>query len=225
MRERTKQVEYFDGLERTPEELRGHYAALARLNRVIRFERPFRFWLPQILGEVACAKLSFLDLGAADGFLGRQLSAWATERGWDWQFTNLDLCPFTAELDPNERHVTASVTALPFPDGSFDVVTASMMTHHLNTDDEVVTHFREAVRVARRAVLICDLHRNPFFLTGLWLLMQCLDVPREFRRDGATSVRRGWRVPEWQRFVRQAGLEQAQVWFEHGTRILLSVVK
>ena len=195
------------------------------MNRFIRFERPFRFWLPRILGREACKNLSFLDLGAADGLLGRELASWADRQGWDWHFTNLDLCPFTAELDPAPRHVTASVTALPFKDGSFDVVTASMMTHHLNSDAEVIAHFTEATRVARRVVLICDLHRNAAFLLGLQMMLRCMSVPKEFREDGALSVRRGWRVHEWQRLVKSAGLEGATVWFEHGTRILLSVVK
>lgn len=225
LRDRAKQAEYFDGLARTPDELRAHYGALGRMNRFIRFERPFRYWLPRILCRETCQNLSFLDLGAADGLLGRELASWADRQGWIWRFTNLDLCPFTAELDPAPRHITGSVTALPFGDGSFDVVTASMMTHHLNSDAEVIAHFAEAARVARRAVLICDLHRNPFFLLGLRMMLRCMSVPQEFREDGALSVRRGWRVPEWERLVKSASLKGATVWFEHGTRILLSVVK
>jgi SAM-dependent methyltransferase len=169
LRQRATQAEYFDHPERSLDEMRAHYAVLGRLNLVTRFARPFQKWLPQLLGTAACREASLLDLGAGDGLLGRTLTAWAGKQGWKWQFTNLDHCPLTGQLDPGGRHVVASATELPFPDASFDVVVATSMTHHLDSDADVVAHFREANRVARRAVLFTDLHRNVGFLVGLWL--------------------------------------------------------
>jgi SAM-dependent methyltransferase len=225
LRQRAKQVEYFDGAERTFGELLSHYSALGRVNRIARFERPFQIWLPRLVDEPSCRDLSVLDLGAGDGLLGRELTAWAAEQGWRWRFTNLDLCPVTAEIDPCERHVIASVTDLPFGDASFDVVVASTMTHHLRSDADVVAHFREAARVAKRAVLICDMHRNLGFLVVLSVALWFLKVPREFRADAALSVRRGWRAAEWRRLADQAGLGAARIWCEHGTRIFLALGK
>lgn len=224
LRQRATQAEYFDAPERTEEELRLHYAWLARMNRLTRFERPFRVWLPRLLGRDRCGRLSLVDLGAGDGSLGKTLSAWARTQGWEWSFTNVDLCP--PGLDQSGvRHVTANVTALPFADGEFDVAIATTMTHHLNTDAAVIRHFQEAGRVARRAVLICDMQRNPLFLAGLWLTLIAVGAPGEFRRDGVLSVRRGWRVPEWRHLADQAGLPQARVWSEHGAHVLLAVAK
>ncbi|MBL9175229.1 MAG: methyltransferase domain-containing protein [Verrucomicrobiales bacterium] len=225
LRRRATQAEYFDHPDRTASELRRHYEALNRINRRIRFERPFRVWIPELLGKAACGNLSLLDLGAADGLLGRELTAWAASRDWKWEFTNLDLCPVAAEMDPGPRHRTGSVLDLPFPDGSFDCVIASTMTHHLERDEDVVTHFREAARVARRLVLICDLHRNLPFLAGLWAYVGLAGEGRELRSDAVLSVRRGWRTDEWRRLVDAAGLAGARVWKEHGTRILMSLVK
>ncbi len=223
LRHRATQAEYFDRPERTLEELREHYAVLGGLNRVTRFERPFQIGLPTLLGPGGCREVSLLDLGAGDGLLGRRLTEWAGAQGWNWRFTNLDHCPLTAQLNPEPNHVVASATELPFPDAAFDVVVATSMTHHLQSDREVVAHFREAARVARRAVLICDLHRNGVFLFGLWLFL--LRAPRAFRADAMLSVRRGWRVPEWQTLAAEAGLTGARVWREHGTRVLLALSK
>lgn len=225
LRRRATQAEYFDHPDRTASELRLHYEALNRINRKIRFERPFRVWIPTLLGESACGNLNLLDLGAADGLLGRELSGWASGRGWRWDFTNLDLCPVAADMDPGPRHQTGSVLALPYPDGSFDCVIASTMTHHLERDEEVITHFREAARVARRLVLICDLHRNLPFLAALSIFVGLAGEGRELRSDAALSVRRGWRTDEWRRLADAAGLQGARVWKEHGTRILLSLLK
>ena len=68
--------------------------------------------------------------------------------------------------------VTGSALQLPFADGSFDLVVASQMTHHL-TDEEVVQHWREAWRVTRDAIFICDLHRNAGFYALLWPACSC----------------------------------------------------
>lgn len=222
---RTLQAEYFDAPELSVDEARKHYAWLGRINRLTQFDRPFRRWLPETVGAERVAKLELLDLGSGDGSLGRTLHQWASQQGWDWQFTDLDLSPHTRRLNPSGRHVVGSVTALPFPDNHFDAVIATTMTHHLGTEAEVIAHFREAARVARRGVLLCDLHRNPFFAAGLWSVLVALGAPGDFRRDGVLSVRRGWRVPEWRRLADAAGLSEARIWSEHGTRVLLQLHK
>ena len=223
LRHRAMQAEYFDGNDRTPDEIGAHYRALERLNQLTRFERPFRLWIPNLLGEAACQRLRILDLGSGNGQLGRVLTAWAAERGWVWEFTNLDLCPYAAELDPGNRHVVGSVTRLPFGDQAFDVVVATTMTHHLPSELEVIEHFSEAGRVAGRLVLLCDLHRNLLFQMVLWCV--CLGESKPFRSDAVLSIRRGWRVGDWRRLAQSAGLVGAKVWLEHGTRVLLSFTK
>lgn len=225
LRRRATQAEYFDLPERTAKELRAHYEALNRINHLIRFERPFRVWLPELLGQAHCRRVTALDLGSGDGMLGRVLTRWATARGWEWEFTSLDLCPVAAAMDPGSRHVVGSVLQLPFPDASFDVVVATTMTHHLETEADVITHFREAARVARRAVLVCDLYRSLWFMMGIWAFVGLAGEGRELRNDGALSVRRGWRPEEWRRLANAAGLDRARVWKEHGTRVLLALTK
>src|SRR5205085_12125871 len=93
-----------------------------------------------------------LDLGAGDSWLGAQMESWARrEFGWEWRMTNLDLNLVPLQLNSSTRNVVGSVLALPFVANSFDIVIASQMTHHLAGDAEVIQHFREANRVARRS--------------------------------------------------------------------------
>ncbi len=224
-RERARQMEYFDHPDRVGEELRESYCSLARVNRITHFDRPFRIWLPQLLGPEKCRSLSVLDLGAGDGTLGRTLTNWSARRGWNWRITNLDLNPILPELAPDNPCVVGDALNLPFPDHSFDVVIAMTMTHHLPDDAAVIRHFQEAHRVSRHAALICDLHRNVFFHTLLGLLLLGLRCSREFRADGLLSIRRGWRVPEWRRLADSAGFPTAKIWMEHATRILLYLPK
>jgi len=217
--------EYFDALDRPLNELQAAYRQLGRVNRCFKFSHPFVWVLPRWLGRERCRRLEFLDLGAGDGLLGRILGRWAHQRGWDWQFTNLDINPRALALNPNGRNVVGSVLALPFEEGCFDVVIASQMTHHLNTEVEVVQHFREAWRVTREAVLLSDVHRNAGLMGLVWLGTLLLGCSRPLRADALVSVQRAFRVAEWKSLAHQAGLADARVWLYAGTRLMLQARK
>lgn len=224
LRERSTQAESLDSHERPVADIAASYRQLARLNRLFFFSHPFVLTLPRLLGPETCRSLTLLDIGAGDGLLGRRLEAWAQRRGWRWEVTNLDANPHALALNPSRRNFTGSALALPFPDAHFDVVVASQMTHHL-ADPEVVTHFREAWRVARRAVVVSDLHRNAFLYVLVWLGSRAVGFSREMRADGEISVRRGFHLDEWRRHAAAAGIPTARVWLYAGTRIMLAARK
>lgn len=218
---RSTQAEYFDLPDRGAAEVAQGYQLLNRVNRILQNGEPFRRILPGWLGEERCRQLSFLDLGAGNGQLANELTAWAARRGWEWRFTNLDLNLLSLQLNPHGRNVAASVVALPFRDGSFDVVIGTQMTHHLTGDAEVTRHFAEAWRVSRDAVFIHDVHRNVALYSLLWLLLTALRVPPLFRADGLLSVARGWRVPEFQKFAERAHVLGARVRLDFCSRVFL----
>jgi SAM-dependent methyltransferase len=220
---RSTQAEYFDTPGLAEAERAGAFRELDRINRLFRFSHPFASRLPSWLGKKRCERLDILDVGAGTGLLGKELSAWAQRRGWDWRFTNLDANPVLKSVGP-AKTVTGSALQLPFADGSFDLVVASQMTHHL-TDKQVVQHWREAWRVTRDAIFICDLHRNAGLYAMLWLTMHLLRSRRTLRDDGLLSVKRGFRRGEWRELAARAEIPDAKVWLYYGTRIGLQARK
>jgi ubiquinone/menaquinone biosynthesis C-methylase UbiE len=225
LKQRSQQAEHFDSPDRSLELVREDYRQLARVNRLFRFADPFQRIIPDVLGESACQQLSLLDMGAGDGSLGETLEQWAQQRLWDWQVTHLDLNPRALTLSESSRRVVGSALALPFCDNSFDVVVAAQMTHHLDFPHGVVSHFREAYRVARKLVVIYDLHRTLPMYMLVWGTLICLRSPKPFREDGLVSVKKGWRPMEWQDLARQAQIPDARVWVNHGTRVVLQATK
>ena len=225
LRDRSKQAESLDSPGRSASAVALDYRFLGYANRVFFASHPFVLVLPRLLGRDRCQHLSLLDVGAGDGAMGKRLIRWASGRGWKWQVTNLDINPMSLALNPKGTNVAGSALELPFTDSCFDIVIASQMTHHLNTEKEIRHHFREAWRVARQGVLLCDLHRNLLLYElvrlGTWLLR----FPAPLRQDGLTSVRRGFRLPEWKALAREAGIREAKVWLYFGTRIILQSKK
>lgn len=195
------------------------------MNRWFRHAEPFKLTLPRMLGQENCLALSILDVGAGDGALGNELRRWAKENGWDWCVTNLDLNPTAlACAADGAKKVVGSALELPFADGSFDVVIGSQMAHHLK-DEQVIRHFEEGWRVARRGLVVSDLHRN----AGLYavLAITCLlgGFPQMFTQDCVVSVKRGWRLPELKRLAEEAGIQGVQARLYFGARVVVSAVK
>ena len=140
------------------------------------------------------------------------MESWARrEFNWDWRVTNLDLNLVPLRLNSSTRNVVGSVLALPFIANSFDIVIASQMTHHLAGDAEVIQHFREAERVARRGVFITDMKRSAFLYALLWIVLRGLRLTPEMRADGLLSVKRSWTRVELSKLVARAGLSGATV--------------
>jgi SAM-dependent methyltransferase len=224
LRQRSIQTEYFDLPDRSEAEIAASFRELNRVNALFRFSHPFEMVLPQWLGRTNCERLDILDVGAGTGLLGETLTTWAKRQGWNWCFTNLDANAVALKIGNHPDSVVGSALHLPFADGSFDLVVASQMTHHL-TDDEVVTHWREAWRVTRDAMFICDLHRNAGLFTLVWLALHLMRADRKVLEDGLISVRRGFRLNEWRGLAARAEIPGASIWRYHGTRIILQARK
>ncbi len=182
LRQRSTQTEYFDLPDRAEAEIAAEFRELNRVNTLFRFSHPFESVIPRWLGRDNCENLKILDVGAGTGLLGKTLTAWAQKQGWKWQFTNLDSNPVALKLGDQPDNVIGSALELPFADNSFDLVVASQMTHHL-TDEQVVTHWREAWRVSRDAIFISDLHRNVLLYALVWMTLHLMRAVRNTRFD------------------------------------------
>jgi ubiquinone/menaquinone biosynthesis C-methylase UbiE len=224
LNDRSMQAEYFDLPGQAVADMALSYRELDRINCFFHFSHTFVSQIPRWLGRKKCEKLSILDVGAGSGLLGRKMSQWAAKRGWEWNFTNLDTNLVEPPPGDPARFVVGSATELPFADASFDLVVASQMTHHLTAED-IVRHWREAWRVTRDGVFICDLHRNAGLYGMLWLGTYLLRVSPAIRHDGLASVRRGFRRPEWRNFAEAAKIPQTTVWLYYGTRIVMQARK
>jgi ubiquinone/menaquinone biosynthesis C-methylase UbiE len=150
----------------------------------------------------------FLDVGCGSGdvpaFLHERLPGHPSAVGLDVKRLHLTAVPASV------RPVVADVRKLPFPDACFDVVTASLFLHHFDAP-ELPALLAGLHRLARRALVVNDLHRA----LVPWLFGRAA-FPLLFRsrvsvEDGLLSIRRGFRPDELRAAFAAAGLRRLEI--------------
>lgn len=170
--------------------------------------------------DVAAARLkqfSVLDVGAGSGELLRVTAAWARETGRTVRAVGLELNERSAAAIleesrdfPEITSVRGDALALPFGKTDFDYVISSLFTHHF-VEEQVVQILREMNRVARRRLIVIDLHRHPIAYLLYTTLGKLVLKNRLLRHDGALSILRSFKAEELFELAKRAGLRDVWV--------------
>lgn len=153
------------------------------------------------------ARLTLLDLGTGAGDLPQDLVRWARRRGVELGPLGLERIPAAARAarDAGIPTMLACVGALPVRPRSVDIVTISQLLHHLAAPD-AVRLLRDATRVARRAVVVADLHRTPRARLAFRAGAALFRFDPHTRADGLTSIARGYTRAELAALCAAAGV-------------------
>lgn len=192
--------ELLDTHQATDAEIRTSLSDLQFINRWFGGISTTKFLLQQVLRHHPQNHLSVLDVGSAtgDGLTNVQFALSSTLLNC----TLLDRAPSHFNGSSNGMQtVAADALALPFRDGSFDVVLCSLFVHHLEPD-QIQQFAREALRVSRIAFVINDLRRSYAHL-GLVYAGQPLFRSRVTRHDTVASVWRAYTPEELRAILRE----------------------
>lgn len=214
---RSDELEHLDLGDYTAAEYEGCLAELRRINRWLGDAGALRRTLLRSLKKTNHESLSVLDVGAGSGEMLRVIARWARNEVRRMRLVGLELNARSAVALQEESTAFDEIAALrgnafhlPFADESFDYVMCSLFTHHFR-DDEVIRVLREMMRVARRGVVVIDLHRHQIAYLLYITLGRLILHNRLTREDGALSIRRGFRPQELQALVARAGLTDARI--------------
>ena len=165
---------------------------------------------------------SFLDVGCASAdltcFLSSRLAGPVLAVGLDVKLAHVQAAPREV------RRVVGDVRSLPFPDASFDAVSASLFLHHFD-GHELAAILEHLYRLARRALVVSDLHR-----AAVPHLFGRVAFPLVFRspvsvHDGLVSIRRGFRPAELGSAFEEAGIPHVRITRHFPYRLLAVAVR
>jgi len=190
-RRRATIPEIMDDLSRPRLEFDAAYRDLARVNRWLGGIRAIERFMPK-------GNLLILDVAAGACDVAETIS------GPGRRVVVLDRNPEGLKLAKRSSAVTADALEMPFPPETFDVVMASLFFHHLS-DDECVQVMKSMWRIARRLVVVNDLHRHPFAYFSIRALA-ALSKSVMFRHDAPVSVLRAFKAAELLAIASRAGI-------------------
>jgi SAM-dependent methyltransferase len=199
-------------------------ADVARSNRLLGGSRAAIAALSRYYGGDGSARaaLTLLDVGTGVGDIPVAAAASARARGVALRLLGVDRHPAAARAARANGVPTAvaEATHLPLRDRSVDLVLSSQLLHHC-AGAEAEALVRELDRVARRGVVIADLRRSVLAAAGYVVVALLLRFHPVTRRDGFTSVLRGFTARELADLCRSAGVE-ARVRRHPGFRVTAS---
>ena len=184
--------EMIDTGEGTPREIADSLTDMQSLNRWLGGQATAVALLRKVLARTGQSRLKILETGAGFGEVPLRARAIFEASGIQLEVTLLDRVH--AHLGRGARGVVGDALALPFRDGSFDVVSCCLFTHHLEPEG-ILAYTNEALRVAKGAVIINDLVRNPIHYALAWA-GRLLYRSRLTRHDAPASVRRAYTTKE-----------------------------
>jgi len=209
-------VELMELPDADPGELAHTLTDLAWINRWLGGARLVRHHLASLLdGQVAPVRILDVATGYAD--IPRAIVRWGRRRGVRVEIDAVDhhdqiiqLARQASAACPEIHIRQADARSLPYPEGSFNIVLASLVLHHMEGEEQVQL-LRELYRVASHAVLVNDLRRGywPFVVT--WASLHLVSRNRLIHHDGPLSVRRSYLPAELLALARKAGWERARV--------------
>lgn len=125
---------------------------------------------------------------------------------------------------PEIRFVQGDARAMPFADGAFDVVINNLSLHHFSEEDAVLL-LREFSRLARRGVIVNDLHRSRIAWASIYVLTRLLTQNRLTRYDAPVSVMNAFTPEELCLLAQEAGWKDFRVHRHFPYRIALVETK
>jgi SAM-dependent methyltransferase len=195
---------------------------IARCNRWLGGAAAMQYGLAQLFTPAdRGASLSVFDIGTGAGDLPRAAVRWGARRGVAIRPLGLERIATAASLAQRNgvTMVLGCAGALPLRAGSVDIVLVSQVAHHLDRDS-TIRLVAACNRLARRGVIIADLHQRWFAAPGFRLAGPLLGLHATTVDDGVTSLRRGYTVPSLRGLCVEAGIADVHVTARPGARVV-----
>ncbi len=205
---RAYQEELMDDMGRPAGEFSDAYRELEIINRRLGGIRAIERFLP------SAPNLLILDVAAGACDVSEALASRSSRR-----IVVLDRNDQGLKRARRSMPVVGDAMDLPFADRSFDVVMASLVFHHLS-NEQCRRALAEMWRLARRMVLVNDLHRHPLAYWSIRVLTGMFSRSVMVRNDAPLSVRRAFKPAELMQLAGDAGVP-CQVYRSFPYRLVL----
>jgi SAM-dependent methyltransferase len=226
LEERASELEWMDGPDFGPREVRDSFQFILPVNRWLGGVQPLlsflrresRTWEQGTVYRV-------LDAGCGVGDVPVAVVRWARRRGYRVQVDAVDRHPLTVDLARQRCRDYPEISVfcqdvLHLDGQKYDYVHAAQFLHHF-PNQEVVSVLKHLSGMARRKLVINDLVRAPVNYLAAWVVT--LFYSPVTRHDARLSVRRGFTFSELRGFIERGGFSDFYLRWHFFYRFLLIV--
>ena len=145
---------------------------------------------------------SVLDIGCGGGGFTQRLARVFNKAkvvGIDLSASAIDY----AKKQQSDNLEFRVVEGLPFEENSFDLVTSTLVCHHI-PDEELVPFLVQVYRIAKEGVVINDLHRHRMAVGAFYLASRLFFRNRLVKHDGILSIKKSFRRKDWIGYLERA---------------------
>lgn len=103
----------------------------------------------------------------------------------------------------NVRFEVPSSAELSYPPNSYDIVTSTLVCHHLK-DDQLIEFLKKSYQTATKTVIINDLHRHWLAYLSFALIAKPMFRNRLIFHDGLLSIKRAFKKEDWIEYLKAA---------------------
>jgi ubiquinone/menaquinone biosynthesis C-methylase UbiE len=203
--------ELLDADAGTPAEIATALADLRHINQWFGGIAATESMIARVARKVGASSLSLLEVAAGAGYVPDIVSERMRKSGVELRVTLLDRA--YSHLRNTTGNGTSAVAgdalALPFSNGSFDLVSCCLFAHHLEPR-EVTQFVNDGLRVCRWAVIINDIVRDPLHLALVYLSLP-LYRSHFTHHDAPASVRRAYTVAEMHQILTQTTAAKVEI--------------
>ncbi len=183
----------------------------------------------EIAGRDGSRPVRVVDFGCGSADLGAALVSWARRKEYRIHVTGVDWNPWVCEIArqhtarfPEIAIVRGDVRSPPLKPGNCDLILCSAFLHHF-TNQEIVQILRVLAPVARKALVVSDLHRHFLAYLGIRCLTNLFSRSEAIRNDGPLSVLKGFRRQELEWILRRAEMAPTSLKWRWAFRYVLVV--
>jgi 2-polyprenyl-3-methyl-5-hydroxy-6-metoxy-1,4-benzoquinol methylase len=215
---RTDDPEIMDDFNLHGEALRNALDKIARINQLLGGNYLTLQGVEKLLNGIAKNQtITIVDIGCGNGDMLRKLANYALNQNWDFQLIGTDANAFTinyarklSENYPNISYRCEDIFDKSFNELKYDIALCTLTLHHFKTDEiiNLVTVFNTN---AKYGFVINDLQRS---IVSYRLFQAVCFITRlngMSRKDGLTSILRGFKKSELIDFSKQLNLKKYSI--------------
>lgn len=215
---RSGDIEIMDDLQCAGEVVNQTLRELETVNRLLGGKNVTLAGLQELLKKTPNpGEITIVDWGCGGGDMLKLIAGWGRKNKIKMRLVGIDAnpniiafaihhCQAYSEID----FETVNVFSEEFRKRKFDIVLATLFTHHFN-DDELIDLLRSAPRQMRMGMVINDVHRHWLAYYSIRLLTRFFSKSAMVKFDAPLSVLRAFKRSEWVALLSKAGIKDYSV--------------